>query len=151
MATRAKNLQGESHFSQKWHLANVGESGKSVQHGLASVGEPGESLQHGLANVGESGESSQKWIFFGEYSNSLNSRANGHCLFMMLQFDLIFFQHLELNGRMNGRGVNGRSTRYFKLSSDLVKLARTTNRLISLKSNSCREHSEQMQLVFQVS
>ncbi len=35
--------QGESHFSQKWPLLNVGESGKSPQHGLANVGESGES------------------------------------------------------------------------------------------------------------
>jgi hypothetical protein len=35
--------RGESHFSQKWLLANVGESGDSVQHGLANVGESGES------------------------------------------------------------------------------------------------------------
>ena len=31
--------RGESHFSQKWPLANVGESGESSQHGLANVGE----------------------------------------------------------------------------------------------------------------
>jgi hypothetical protein len=48
--------QGKSHFSQKWPLANVGESGKSSQHGLANVGESGESSQKCLANVGESGE-----------------------------------------------------------------------------------------------
>jgi hypothetical protein len=65
--------RGESHFSQKWRLANVGESGEysvnglanvgefgeSAQHGSANVGEFGESAQHGLANVGESGESAQ--------------------------------------------------------------------------------------------
>ena len=65
--------RGESHFSQKWRLANVGESGEysvnglanvgkfgeSAQHGSANVGEFGESAQHGLANVGESGESRQ--------------------------------------------------------------------------------------------
>jgi hypothetical protein len=65
--------QGESHFSQKWPLVNVGESGEysvnglanvgefgeSSQHGSANVGEFGESAQHGLANVGESGESAQ--------------------------------------------------------------------------------------------
>jgi hypothetical protein len=65
--------RGESHFSQKWRLANVGESGeylvnglanvgefgKSAQHGSPNVGEFGESAQHGLANVGESGESAQ--------------------------------------------------------------------------------------------
>jgi hypothetical protein len=59
--------RGESHFSQKWPLANVGESGKysvnglvnvceSAQHGSANGGESGESAQHGLANVGESGK-----------------------------------------------------------------------------------------------
>ncbi len=65
--------RGESRFSQKWRLANVGESGEysvnglanvgefgeSAQHGSANVGESGESVQHGLANVGESGESGQ--------------------------------------------------------------------------------------------
>ena len=65
--------RGESHFSQKWRLANVGESGEysvnglanvgefgeSSKHGSAKVGEFGESAQHGLANVGESGESAQ--------------------------------------------------------------------------------------------
>jgi hypothetical protein len=51
--------RGESHFSQKWPLANVGESGESSQHGLANVGKFGESAQHGSANVGESGESAQ--------------------------------------------------------------------------------------------
>ncbi len=65
--------RGESHFSQKWRLANVGKSGEysvnglanvgefgeSAQHGSANVGEFGESTQHGLANVGESGESAQ--------------------------------------------------------------------------------------------
>ncbi len=48
--------RGESHFSQKWPLANVGKSGKSSQHGLANVGESGES------------------------SNSLNLLASSHCL-----------------------------------------------------------------------
>jgi hypothetical protein len=59
--------RGESHFSQKWLLANVGESGEysvnglanvgeSSQHGSANVGESGKSTQHGLANVSESGE-----------------------------------------------------------------------------------------------
>jgi hypothetical protein len=65
--------RGESHFSQKWPMANVGESGEysvnglanvvefgeSAQHGSANVGEFGESAQHGLANVSESGESAQ--------------------------------------------------------------------------------------------
>jgi hypothetical protein len=65
--------RGESHFSQKWPLANVGESGEysvnglanvgefgeSAQHGSANVGKFGKSAQHGLANVGESGESAQ--------------------------------------------------------------------------------------------
>jgi hypothetical protein len=49
--------RGESHFSQKWPLANVGESGESSQNGLAKVGESGEYLQNGSANVGKSGES----------------------------------------------------------------------------------------------
>jgi len=49
--------RGESHFFQKWVLANVGESGESEQNRLANVGESGESQQNRLANVGESGES----------------------------------------------------------------------------------------------
>ena len=100
--------RGESHFSRKWPLASVRESGESAQHGLANVGESGESVQHGLANDGESGESAQhgsanvgesgesriflkkailanastcwKWIISVEYSHSLNLRASGHCL-----------------------------------------------------------------------
>jgi hypothetical protein len=44
-------FRGESHFSQKWPLANVGESGESAQHGLANVGEFGESAQHGSASA----------------------------------------------------------------------------------------------------
>ncbi len=71
----AQICRGESHFSQKWPLANVGESGESSQHGLANVGESGESSQQGLANVGESGESSQKCLAnvgeSGEYLPSL--------------------------------------------------------------------------------
>ena len=51
--------RGESHFSRKWPLASVGESGESAQHGSANVGESGESAQHGMVNVGESGESAQ--------------------------------------------------------------------------------------------
>ena len=35
--------RGESHFSQKWHLANVSESGESEQNRLVNVGESGES------------------------------------------------------------------------------------------------------------
>ncbi len=51
--------RGESHFSQKWHLANVGESGEYSVNGLANVGEFGESTQHGSANVSEFGETAQ--------------------------------------------------------------------------------------------
>jgi hypothetical protein len=48
--------RGESHFFQKWPLANVGEFGESEQNRLANVGKSGESEQNRLANVGESGE-----------------------------------------------------------------------------------------------
>ncbi len=48
--------RGESHFFQKWPLANVSESGESEQNRLANVGETGESEQTRLANVGKSGE-----------------------------------------------------------------------------------------------
>jgi hypothetical protein len=51
--------QGESHFSWKWLLASVSESGESAQHCSSTVGEYGESAQHGSVNVGESGESVQ--------------------------------------------------------------------------------------------
>jgi hypothetical protein len=51
--------RGESHFSQKWRLANVGESGEYSVNGLANVGEFGESAQHGSANVGEFGANTQ--------------------------------------------------------------------------------------------
>ncbi len=75
-------------------MANVGESGESSVNGLANVGESGESSVKGLANVGESGESCifpkmailastrtrKKRQIFGEYSNSLNLSASGHCL-----------------------------------------------------------------------
>jgi hypothetical protein len=46
--------RGESHFSQKWPLANVGESGEYSVNGLANVGESGESSVNGLANIGKS-------------------------------------------------------------------------------------------------
>ena len=49
--------RGESHFSQKWPLANVGKSGEYSVNGSANVGESGEYSVNGLANVGESGES----------------------------------------------------------------------------------------------
>jgi hypothetical protein len=39
--------RGESHFSQKWRLANVGESGEYSVNGLANVG-----AQHGSAQAG---------------------------------------------------------------------------------------------------
>ena len=49
--------RGESHFSQKSPLANVGESGESGQSRLANVDEFIESGQSRLANVGECIES----------------------------------------------------------------------------------------------
>ncbi len=51
----ARICRGKSHFSPKWPLVSVGESGESAQHGPASVGGSGESVQHGSANVGKSG------------------------------------------------------------------------------------------------
>jgi hypothetical protein len=63
--------RGESHFSQKWPLASVGESGESAQHSSANVGESGKSVQHGSANVGESGESAQHGMAnVGEFGES---------------------------------------------------------------------------------
>jgi hypothetical protein len=70
------------------------ESGESEQNGLANLDECIESDQNRLANVGECIESGQfskmtilastqirqKWRIFGEYSNSTNSPASGHCL-----------------------------------------------------------------------
>ncbi len=69
---------GESHFSQKWPLANFGKSGEYSVNGLANVGESGESSQNGLANVCESGESSQNGLVnVGESGeSSQNSLAN---------------------------------------------------------------------------
>jgi hypothetical protein len=43
--------RGESHFFQKWPLANVGEFGESEQNRLANVDEFIESEQNRLANV----------------------------------------------------------------------------------------------------
>jgi hypothetical protein len=64
--------RGESHFSQKWPLANVGESGESEHNRFANVGESGEYVQHSLANVGESGEYVQHSLAnVGEYLPSL--------------------------------------------------------------------------------
>jgi hypothetical protein len=51
--------RGESHFSQKSPLANVGESGESRQSRLANVDECNESDQNRLANVDECIESDQ--------------------------------------------------------------------------------------------
>jgi hypothetical protein len=69
--------RGESHFSQKWFLANVGKSGASVQHGLANVG---ESDTFPKKAVLVSTRICQKWRISGEYSNLLNSLASGHSL-----------------------------------------------------------------------
>jgi hypothetical protein len=80
----AQIWRGESHFSQKWHLANVGESGEYSVNGLANVGEFGESAQHSSANVGEFGESAQHGLAnvgeSGEYLPSLlaNVGASAH-------------------------------------------------------------------------
>jgi hypothetical protein len=51
--------RGESHFSQKSPLANVGESGESGKSRLANVGECIESDQNRLANVDECIKSNQ--------------------------------------------------------------------------------------------
>jgi hypothetical protein len=67
----ARICRGETHFSQKWPLANVGKSGEYSVNGLANVGESGESSVNDLANVGESsvsglanvGESGESCIF----------------------------------------------------------------------------------------
>ncbi len=71
--------RGESHFSRKWPLASVRESGESVQHGLANVGEFGESAQHGSANVGESGKSVRHGMAnvgeSGEYAQQGSAQA----------------------------------------------------------------------------
>ncbi len=47
----ARIWRGKSHFFQKWHLANVGESGEFVQHGLANDGKSGKYLPRRLANL----------------------------------------------------------------------------------------------------
>jgi hypothetical protein len=66
--------QGESHFSQKWPLANVGESGESLQHNLANVGESGEYLPSLLMNVGSSKIGSLHLLNLPNSPNLLNSR-----------------------------------------------------------------------------
>ena len=87
----AKLAFRESGESSVNGLANVGESGESSVNGLANVGESGESSVKGLANVGEScifpkmailasTRTRQKRRIFGEYSNSTNSPASGHCI-----------------------------------------------------------------------
>ncbi len=67
--------RGESHFSQKSTLANVGESGESRQSRLANVDECIESDQNRLANVDECIESDQNRLAnvgeSGEYLPSL--------------------------------------------------------------------------------
>jgi hypothetical protein len=44
--------RGESHFSQKWPLANVSESGESEENRSANVSGSGKYLQSLLMNVG---------------------------------------------------------------------------------------------------
>ncbi len=90
MATRAKFARtrpllvqicwGESHFSQKWPLANVGESGEYSVNGLANVGESGESCIIPKMAILVSTRTRQKRRIFGEYSNLLNLLVSGHCL-----------------------------------------------------------------------
>ncbi len=66
--------RGESHFSQKSPLANVGESGESRQSRLANVDECIESDQNRLANVDECIESDQNRLAnFGESGEYLPS------------------------------------------------------------------------------
>jgi hypothetical protein len=84
----------ESGESEQSRLANVDKCIESDQKRLANVGKCIESGQNRLANVGECIESSQfskmtilastrirqKWRIVGEYSNSTNLPASGHCL-----------------------------------------------------------------------
>jgi len=72
--------RGESHFSQKWPLANVGESGESEQNRLANVGESGESDTFPKKAILASTRIRQKWQISGEYSNSLHLLVSGHSL-----------------------------------------------------------------------
>jgi hypothetical protein len=72
--------RGESHFSQKWPLANVGESGESSVNGLVNGGESGESCIFPKMALLANTRTRQKRQIFGEYSNSTNSPASGHCL-----------------------------------------------------------------------
>ena len=67
--------RGESHFSQKSPLANVGESGESGKSRLANVDEFSESEQTRLANVNKFSKSDlfSKIGLFVECSNSPNS------------------------------------------------------------------------------
>jgi hypothetical protein len=67
---QAQIWRGESHFSHKWPLANVGESGESSQHSLANVGESGESRIFLKTVVLASANTQQKCRNVGEYLHS---------------------------------------------------------------------------------
>jgi hypothetical protein len=57
-----------------------GECIESDQNRLANVGECIESGQFSKMTILASARIRQKWQIFGEYSNSTNSPASGHCL-----------------------------------------------------------------------
>ena len=61
-------------------LANVSSPGKRVGECLANVSSPGQTCQNG--HFGEYSHS-PNWRIFGEYSNSTNSPASGHCLIII--------------------------------------------------------------------
>jgi hypothetical protein len=56
------------------------KSGESEQNRLANVGESGESGTFPKKTILANSSTRQKWQFFGEYSNLLNSCASGHSL-----------------------------------------------------------------------
>jgi hypothetical protein len=80
LALLVRICRGESHFSQKWPLANVGESGEYSVNGLEKVGKSGESCIFPKMAILASTRTPQKQRIFGEYSNLLNSLASGHSL-----------------------------------------------------------------------
>jgi hypothetical protein len=59
-------------------LANA--SLASIQKKLGEFGESSASQKNSKIVTLASASTRQKWIFFVEYSNSLNSRASGHSL-----------------------------------------------------------------------
>ena len=70
--------------------SNVSSPGKVVGECLSNVSSPGKRVGECLANVSSPGHTRQNG-HFGEYSNSTNSPASGHCLVILLFHVLCLF------------------------------------------------------------